>query len=908
MYQKVFESKILLIYGISGTGKTSLINCGLANMFEESDWLPINVRRGLNITDSLLEELKRVAITTYGGREGGKERINKLIQSIYLDHFKPIYLIFDQFEELFIFGNREERGEFIEIVKAIVDSDVPCRFVFSIREEYLAAVSEFEDIIPDFMTNRMRIEKMTQKHAIEAIEGPCKVQRIDMEEGFAQALLDKLNPEGNEVELTYLQVFLDKVYKLAIEKPETKNQQSVTKNKEKATTSQDYSTQPNPGLRMSMSLLGKVGDVSDLLGSFLEEQISQLEDPDMGLTVLKAFVSIKGTKRQITEEEIIDFSKTFGKPIENELLRKLVQRFVNLRILRDKDENGRYELRHDSLAMAIYEKITLVEKELIEVRQFIENAYENYKRRGILLAQEDLDYLNVYKLKLFVGKDLEDFIQKSNSSVQVKMRTLKRVTSFSILALLIVIFLMGYYYYIKKDKSRAVDFSVQALLQKDISPQISFQSAYQAYLINPNNTITKKAIFDAFYSLFESEPHMELFNFEPGGSEIINASFSEDDKFITGFLKDSSACVWNRRGEKIISLDFSHPVLSVKLSGDNHYLGVLCSDSNVYIYDLDGVKVLNVKVRYHVLHPDDVFQFSTDGTFMLHISPSNEIIITELPSGITRQIISGSESDVNDIAFSPDQNWLAAGLANGTIKIWNKMDAKDFTFFRMIEAHNGSVWSVDFQDNSKFILSASADSNYCIWDLNGEKVYGSFDWAYPEQNKDPYCKALFRGKDRGIVLTAYNNLGEDTENNSEKSTIYGDSYKYYTRLDFSEYSPVSFSDRSIYIGRSESDLDERLKSNQPGSGLIQIDYSPNGFYYALTNPDNRTTGIYYADGLNLRILKGNKPVFSNDGKYLICIENEMIRLYPAEVNELIRLVLEEKIFGPINPKSTDKRE
>ena len=45
LYQKVFESKILLVYGITGTGKTSLINCGLANKFNDSDWLPVTVRR-----------------------------------------------------------------------------------------------------------------------------------------------------------------------------------------------------------------------------------------------------------------------------------------------------------------------------------------------------------------------------------------------------------------------------------------------------------------------------------------------------------------------------------------------------------------------------------------------------------------------------------------------------------------------------------------------------------------------------------------------------------------------------------------------------------------------------------------------------------------------------------------------
>ena len=63
MYQKVFESRMLLVYGISGTGKTSLINCGLANKFEDSDWLPVSVRRGRNVVESLERELKKVAIS-----------------------------------------------------------------------------------------------------------------------------------------------------------------------------------------------------------------------------------------------------------------------------------------------------------------------------------------------------------------------------------------------------------------------------------------------------------------------------------------------------------------------------------------------------------------------------------------------------------------------------------------------------------------------------------------------------------------------------------------------------------------------------------------------------------------------------------------------------------------------------
>jgi len=73
---------------------------------------------------------------------------------------------------------------------------------------------------------------------------------------------------------------------------------------------------------------------------------------------------MQGTKKQIGQEEISDFAHTLGSPVEENTLPELLQKFVNLRVLRDKDENDRYELRHDSLASKIYEKITLIEKEL----------------------------------------------------------------------------------------------------------------------------------------------------------------------------------------------------------------------------------------------------------------------------------------------------------------------------------------------------------------------------------------------------------------------------------------------------------------------------------------------------------------------------------------------------------------
>ncbi len=422
LHTRVFESKILLVYGTSGTGKSSLINCGLANRFNDSDWLPVNVRRGTDINRSLFEALAKTAVTKAPFEKLSAASISgynleKLLRSVWLDHFKPVFLIFDQFEELFIFGSKDEKNELIRNVSKVIGSDIQCRFIFAMREEYLAGVTEFEREIPSFLSNRIRIEKMTRQNAIQTIEGPCRINNIEVEHGFAEALLQKLNPDTPDVELTWLQIYLDKIMRLA--------------------GSEDHTIK-----KISTDLLVKAGDVKDILGSFLEEQISQLDDPDTGMVILKSFVSPKGTRHQISEEEVVEYSVTFGKKIDRDSIRALIQRFIRLRILRDKDENGKYELRHDSLASKIFENITLVEKELLEVKSFIENAYQNYEKRDHLLSEEDLNYIAPYEDKLFLNEKNLRFIEKSKQLIHKARR---RRLNFAIAAASVIILLLSFF-------------------------------------------------------------------------------------------------------------------------------------------------------------------------------------------------------------------------------------------------------------------------------------------------------------------------------------------------------------------------------------------------------------------------------------------------------------------------------
>ncbi len=172
------------------------------------------IRRGDNLPDSIARAVKTTALTPIDYELITTALFKKAIRSLYIDYYKPVFFIFDQFEELFIFGSKEEKQSLLHLVHALTESDIECRFIFVMREEYIANVAEFEKSFPGFISNRIRIERMPLENAMMAINGPCDVYDIDIEEGFTEKLLKKLNPDTPGIELTWLQVYLDKIFNL----------------------------------------------------------------------------------------------------------------------------------------------------------------------------------------------------------------------------------------------------------------------------------------------------------------------------------------------------------------------------------------------------------------------------------------------------------------------------------------------------------------------------------------------------------------------------------------------------------------------------------------------------------------------------------------------------------------------
>ncbi len=869
LYQKVFESKILLVYGISGTGKTSLINCGLANKFNDSDWLPINIRRGKDINDSLFKSISSNAII-----KNKSKSVLKQLQSVYLDHFKPIYLIFDQFEEVFIFGNKTERNELIKTVKEVIESDIQCKFLFVIREEYLAGITEFEREITDILSNRIRIEKMSKQNARQVIEGPCKVHNIKVEENFTEKLLDKFGTESVDIELTYLQVYLDKIYRSA-------SQENVIP-----------SESEESALTFSISLLEKLGDVSDLLGSFLEEQIKQLDDPNAGLAILKSFVSIKGTKRQITEEEVNEFALSIGKKITKTDLKTLLNKFINLRILRDKDESGRYELRHDSLAAKIYEKITLVEKELMEVRQFIENAYQNYQKRRILLESNDLKYISTYESSLYLQRDLSDFLKKCHDYESSKAKVVKRITLISSLVFILMIVIMFKsvfnIYKIDRIESETLDNS-NSIYNQELKIKYLLENCSDLDNITP---YMQQVLFNEYYALDTSEEASLIIKsreFTTCNSNVMYANFSKDGNCIYSLLYDNSIQVWYTNGKEILQLKpFNNQIINIQLSNNNAYLAVVKKDSTVTVWDFHGQKLFSFKTSYNKRNTKDIVRFTADNKYLVSLSPEREAIIYNLEGEIVQEL-NLQTSKINSISVTDDNRFIATAASNGQVNLWyfNSNKGK-YDLYETLQCHWDTIWSVNFSKNCKYFLTASADSSARTFRFDGRQTWDADDFHDygNHQRLSKISYAEFSESEREIILTRY---------------------------DVGKYEIRKYREYKLDLKIDEIDLDKRncktgnvfprskyydyiFYTSQVYNLFSDLTFSPVSNYTAIViNDDSDTWLLNLKPHFKIAEFLGNKPVFSPDGKYLLTIQDNKILLNPIDL-QFIKQKIEERYF------------
>jgi AAA ATPase domain len=420
LYELVQTSKLVLVYGASGTGKTSLVECGLSNKFSDADWFDVRVRRG-NLP--LLEASNQAVNRKLNEQANASFDLCQSVEALYYHNFIPIYLIFDQFEEIFIMGDEKEKDDFFNALASLIRVKVPCKILLIVREEYLAFFHDYETLIPIIYDNRFRIERMNQLKLEKVIKGTIQTPQYQIDfddpDENTRLIIDNLRNERHDVDLTNLQVYLDRLYKVDMQRGE---QSQVSR----------------PPFKFDKTLIESVGKLPQVIAVFLDEQMQDVDKainaPNTALTILKLFVTNEGTKRSRSVKGIIEeFEKNKLLPIATveECIKVLYER----RILKELKigEELRYEISHDLLAGQVYERFSIEEKEVIRAERMVKDGYEFHKQlstEGLgvsFLREEQVFFIKNLKTSLQITEEEQKYLDDSVEEAEIERNKEKRM-------------------------------------------------------------------------------------------------------------------------------------------------------------------------------------------------------------------------------------------------------------------------------------------------------------------------------------------------------------------------------------------------------------------------------------------------------------------------------------------------
>jgi hypothetical protein len=244
----IFAHQLVLIYAQSGAGKTSILNAQVTPALEKYGYNVLPTARvgiasdtkvGSKKFDSTKDNLtsgNQVNFYIFNAFQSLKPKdnpqlfLNKTLSEFLNQYFpnkkeigvklKPQVLAFDQLEELFRFypddSWREQQEDFFKRVAEALEKDPLLRIVFVIREDYLAELDHFVDILPERLRPRFRLERLCKDAAFKAIKGPLERTSTNL---FQSSDTKIINKEIEEI--------VNDLLKIRVEDPSTGEPQEV---------------------------------------------------------------------------------------------------------------------------------------------------------------------------------------------------------------------------------------------------------------------------------------------------------------------------------------------------------------------------------------------------------------------------------------------------------------------------------------------------------------------------------------------------------------------------------------------------------------------------------------------------------------------------------------------------------
>jgi tetratricopeptide (TPR) repeat protein len=359
----LFASRLTLLYGASGVGKSSVLQAGVAHHLRpRKDLLVVVFNTWQNDPLSKLRAAVAKAAAPATGESDPLPDSASLAE--YLAEYSArlncrLMIILDQFEEYFLYhGQQDSQGTFdVEFPRAVNRPGLRVNFLISIRQDALAELDRrFKGRITNLFNNRLEVKHLSREAARDAIEKPkdeynrlhAAEEPVVIEEKLIEEVLRqvetgqvvigeagrgvvKSDAAEPRIETPYLQLVMTRLW-------------------------EEGMRHRSPILRLAT--LDNLGGAKRIVQTHLDAAMNTLplDEQDIAAAIFLHLVTPSGTKIAHIAPDLAELAD-----VDQTQLSSLVEKLSHgdTRILRtvapplDRPDTPRYEIFHDVLAPAI---------------------------------------------------------------------------------------------------------------------------------------------------------------------------------------------------------------------------------------------------------------------------------------------------------------------------------------------------------------------------------------------------------------------------------------------------------------------------------------------------------------------------------------------------------------------------
>ncbi len=922
--------KIVVIYGNSGTGKSSLIDGGLMPVLQKqnmligyADVISVALRR----YDNWIQELgEKLAVGFRRNRKIPCEKpfdtIASILSALQQCADRPendlrVVLVFDQFEEFFFSGRSEtEINEFFEFLGNCLEV-LSVKVILSLRRDYLHLLVDRPGLQEsDFdvlnQKNRYAIGYFDRDRARMVIDRLTARSSFQLQPDLVDRLVEDLAKDGkiSPIELQIVGMQL-----------QVKNITTLAKYQE--------------------------WGVDRLVGSYLDTAIAACgtENAIVAELVLYLLTDEKGTRplktRSALAKGLAELLSSHpmplleGKGSDDDTLGLVLTIFTGFGLVMELSGSPeQYQLVHDYLATLVRGRqrdglVAQLEREREERQRAEKQARETQAKltrvlkqalAGAAVAVLALGGIATYAVRESRRAEQESIraVQESDRAEQESVRAAKgeiralqsaaraKLASHQGLEALIEAVRLGRQ--LKETYGSRANEQTEALAaMAEVVYGVREKNRIEGYgdvVASVSFSPDGQILASTNYRIpLHRQDGTLLATLDGHGSGLTRVRFSPDGKTIASASYDETIKLWNLEGKLLHTLKGHTALVSdVRFSPDGRILASGSNDNTVRIWSINGEQI--AIFRGHEGGISDV-SFSPDGETIVSASWDGTVKLWSA-GGQLLKILDSSSAPVTGVTFSSDGTTIVSGDVNGTIQFWQTngtlagtlaahgdrirslnfspdgtilvsasddrtvkfWDVKDGSLLQTLYGHETTVMEANFSPDSKMLATASANSTVKLWSLSDSTLQ-------VVQDRNGIVQSVRFSPDGAIVASGGNDFTVklwDTKRKEAIATLFGHN-RTVDEIAFSRDGKTIASaswDGTVKLWNLEGELLETLDTDTSEVGAVC--FSPDGEIVVSGGSDAKVK-FWSRDGILLQLLKGhsgriNSIEFSPDGKLL----------------------------------------